>query len=396
MNGLQGRRILLGVTGGIAAYKSADLTRRLTEVGADVQVVMTDGAQQFITPLTLQAVSGNAVRTSLWDASAELGMGHIELARWADLILIAPASADCLARLAQGRADDLLTTLCLATQAPVMLAPAMNHVMWAHPATSDNVRILADRGVTLVGPDVGELAERETGPGRMAEPLAIREQLLAHFADGVLGKKRVLVTAGPTREPLDPVRFLTNRSSGRMGYAIAAACAAAGADVALVSGPTALPAPSGVETVDIETAQQMYEAVMARAGDADALVATAAVADYRPLECAGSKIKKSGDDHALALTRTRDVLAEVAAYQNLFTVGFAAETDEMEARARDKRDGKGVDMVVGNEVGPDKVFGREDNELYVCWEGGDTRLGPAAKTDLARELVGLVADRLPA
>lgn len=395
MNGLQGRRILLGITGGIAAYKSADLTRRLVEAGAEVQVVMTDGARQFITPLTLQAVSGRTVRTSLWDEAAELGMGHIELARWADLVLVAPATADCLARLARGRADDLLATLCLATEAPLMLAPAMNHVMWAHPATRKNVQILAERGATLVGPDAGELAERESGAGRMAEPLTIRDYVAAHFSDGPLAGYRVLVTAGPTREPLDPVRYLTNRSTGRMGYALAAACAAASAEVTLISGPTALAVPTGVACIDVETAGEMFEAVMARAGQADVFVATAAVADYRPAEQSEAKIKKSEDDLPLELTRTHDVLAEVASrYPDLLTVGFAAETEDMEARARAKRERKGVDMVAGNEVGPDRAFGREDNTLYVCWDAGDTRLGPADKHELARQLVTLVAERL--
>lgn len=397
MNSLKGRRILLGVTGGIAAYKSADLTRRLVEAGADVQVVMTAGAQQFITPLTLQAVSGHAVRTSLWDQAAELGMGHIELARWADLVLIAPATADCLARLAQGRADDLLTTLCLATEAPLMLAPAMNHVMWRHPATRENLRILRERGAALVGPDVGDLAERESGPGRMSEPVAIRERVAAHFADGPLAGCRVLVTAGPTRESLDPVRFLSNRSSGRMGYAVAAACAAAGAEVTLISGPTALAVPRAVERVDVETAQQMHEAVMARAGEAGVFVSTAAVADYRPAEYVDQKIKKSDDDLVLSLTRTQDILAAVArGYPRLLTVGFAAETDDMEARARAKRERKGVNIVAGNEVGPGRAFGHLDNALYVCWEGGEKRLGPADKGELARQLVALMVERLHA
>lgn len=397
MNELSGRRILLGVTGGIAAYKTAELTRQLVKAGADVQVVMTAGAQQFITPLTLQAVSGHAVRTSLWDETAELGMGHIELARWADLILIAPATADCLARLAQGRADDLLTTLCLATEAPLMLAPAMNHVMWAQPPTRANVATLHERGVSFVGPETGELAERESGPGRMAEPVAIRDHVIAHFADGPLSGRHVLITAGPTREPLDPVRFLTNRSSGLMGYAVASACVAAGAQVTLISGPTTLARPAGVAVVDVETAQQMHEAVMARAGDSDVFVATAAVADYRPAEQAANKIKKSGEDLSLVMTRTHDILAEVAAaYPALFKVGFAAETEDMEARTRAKRERKGVEMVVGNEVGPGRAFGREDNALYVCWDHGDTRFGPGDKAELAHELIDLIAERLAA
>ncbi|MES1943185.1 phosphopantothenoylcysteine decarboxylase/phosphopantothenate--cysteine ligase [Salinisphaera sp. PC39] len=395
MSALQNRRILLGVTGGIAAYKAADLTRRLVEAGAEVQVVMTDGAQRFITPLTLQAVSGRAVRTSLWDESAELGMGHIELARWADLVLVAPATADLIARLAQGRADDLLTTLCLATEAPLMVAPAMNRVMWAHPATRANCDTLRERGVTIAGPGEGELAERESGPGRMLEPLDIRERVIAHFAGGALSGRRVLVTAGPTREPLDPVRYLSNRSSGRMGFAVAAAAAAAGAEVTLVTGPVALATPPGVARVDVETAQQMFDAVAERAADADILIAAAAVADYRPETAAAGKIKKTDAAMTLDLARTRDILAETAAaHPDLFAVGFAAETDDMETYARGKLRDKGLDMVVGNEVGPDKAFDREDNTLYVCWPGGEARFATASKTALARDLVTLVAERL--
>lgn len=399
MNALQNRRILLGVTGGIAAYKSADLTRRLVEAGADVQVVMTEGARQFITPLTLQAVSGRAVRTTLWDENAELGMGHIELARWAELVLIAPATAEVIARLAHGRADDLLTTLCLATEAPLMLAPAMNRVMWAQSATQANCATLRERGVILIGPAVGELAEREHGPGRMLEPLEIRERVIEHFGGGILAGKRVLITAGPTREPLDPVRYLTNRSSGRMGFAVAAAAAAAGAEVTLVAGPCDLATPIGVDRVDVETAQEMYDAVAERAPAADIFVAAAAVADYRPLQAAERKIKKKGKGAGIGmnldLTRTSDILAETAAaHPRLFTVGFAAETEDMEARARGKLADKGLDMVVGNEVGPDKAFDRDDNALYVCWAGGETRLPTAAKTELARDLVALIGQRI--
>jgi phosphopantothenoylcysteine decarboxylase/phosphopantothenate--cysteine ligase len=392
MNALQNRRILLGVTGGIAAYKSADLTRRLVEAGAEVQVVMTGGAQRFITPLTPQAVSGRAVRTTLWDETAELGMGHIELARWAELVLVAPASADLIARLAQGRADDLLTTLCLATEAPLMLAPAMNRVMWAHPATRANCETLRERGAMLIGPAEGELAERERGPGRMLEPLEIRDHALAHFGGGVLAGKRVLITAGPTREPLDPVRYLSNRSSGRMGFAVAAAAAAAGAEVTLVAGPSELHTPAGVARVDVETAQQMHDAVAERAAGADIFVAAAAVADYRPLAASDRKIKKENKGMSLDLARTKDILAETAAaHPRLFTVGFAAETEDVEARARAKLADKNLDLVVGNEVGPDKGFDRDDNALYVCWAGGETRFSTAPKTELARELVALVA-----
>lgn len=396
MSALQNRRILLGVTGGIAAYKAADLTRRLVEAGAEVQVVMTDGAQRFITPLTLQAVSGRAVRTTLWDEAAELGMGHIELARWAELVLVAPATADLIARLAQGRADDLLTTLCLATEAPLMLAPAMNRVMWAHPATRANCEVLRERGAAIAGPGEGELAERESGPGRMLEPLEIRERVIAHFGGGgALAGRRVLVTAGPTREPLDPVRYLSNRSSGRMGFAVAAAAAAAGAEVTLVAGPVALASPPGVARVDVETAQQMFDAVAERAAVNDILIAAAAVADYRPETAAAGKIKKTDAAMTLELARTRDILAETAAaHPDLFAVGFAAETDDMETYARGKLRDKGLDMVVGNEVGPDKAFDREDNTLYVCWPGGETRFATASKTALARDLVVLVAERL--
>jgi len=396
MSNLQHRRILLGVTGGIAAYKAAELTRRLVEAGAEVQVVMTDGAQRFITPLTLQAVSGRAVRTTLWDEAAELGMGHIELARWADLILVAPSTADFIARLAQGRADDLLTTLCLASEAPMMLAPAMNRVMWAKPATRGNCDTLRERGVAFVGPESGELAEREIGPGRMSEPDDIRDAVSAFFsASGPLRGKRVLITAGPTREALDPVRYLTNRSSGKMGYAVAAACAAAGAEVTLVSGPTALSSPGGVTRVDVETAAAMLDAVQERVATADVFVGAAAVADYRPLAASEQKIKKHSKGLSLDLARTRDILADVAAsHPQIFTVGFAAETEDMERHARAKLENKGLDMVAGNWVGEDLAFDREDNALYVCWPGGDTYLPTAAKSGLARRLVELISQRL--
>lgn len=392
---LDGRNILLGITGGIAAYKCAELVRRLAEAGADVQVVMTPGAQQFITPLSLQAVSGHAVRSSLWDASAELGMGHIELARWAHLVLIAPATADTLARLVQGRADDLLSTLCLATQAPLMLAPAMNHVMWNHAATQANVNTLRQRGAKIIGPDEGRLAERENGAGRMLEPAAIRDLVIAHFGGGVLQGKRVLITAGPTREALDPVRYLTNHSSGQMGYALAAACAGAGANVTLVSGPTQLLTPPACERLNVVSAAQMLEAVSAHMGDADIFIATAAVADYRPKQIAEHKIKKSDDTLALDLERSTDILAHVAqAYPQVFTLGFAAETEDMQARARGKREKKGLDMVAGNVVGDALAFGQPENSLYVCWEGGESHLQQAKKSELAQQVVALLAQRI--
>ncbi|CAM9977176.1 unnamed protein product [Chrysoparadoxa australica] len=397
MNALANRRILLGVTGGIAAYKSAVLTRRLVEAGAEVQVVMTEGACRFITPLTLQVLSGRAVRRSLWDESAELGMGHIELARWAERVLIAPATADCLARLVQGRADDLLSTLCLATTAPVLVAPAMNHVMWAHPATRANCETLAARGVTILGPDDGELAERESGAGRMLEPEAIRDALAAHLAPqaGELAGRHVLITAGPTREPLDPVRYLTNRSSGRMGYALAAACVAAGARVTLVTGPTDLPVPDGVEAVPVETADDMHAAVFACVEQADVFIAAAAVADYRPAHRESHKIKKDEAGSNVDLVRNRDILAEVAAARTRpFVVGFAAETRDLEAQARAKRVAKGADMLAGNLVGVDRGFDQPDNAFYVCWEGGDCHLPQVPKTRLADQLVQLISQRL--
>ena len=400
MRPLANRKILLGITGSIAAYKAAVLTRRLVEAGAEVQVVMTDSAQRFITPMTLAALSGHAVRDSLWDEAAELSMGHIELARWADLIVIAPASADTLARLAHGRADDLLSTLCLASEAEVLVAPAMNHVMWAHPATRHNVETLGARGVQFVGPAEGELAERESGAGRMVEPEAIRDAVVAYFADapvsGALAGRHVVITAGPTREALDPVRFITNHSSGRMGYALASACAAAGASVTLVSGPTALAVPAGVERVDVQSAADMHAAVFDVIETADIFIGAAAVADYRPATTAADKIKKAEGDTSLALTRTRDIIADVARdYPQLFTLGFAAETTDMENSARSKRERKHLSMVAGNVVGPEHAFGRDDNALFVVWEGGEQELAQASKAALAEQLVALVAERLP-
>lgn len=403
MQELANRNILLGITGSIAAYKAAVLTRRLVEAGASVQVVMTESAKRFITPMTLAALSGRAVRDSLWDEAAELSMGHIELARWADLILIAPASADTLARLAQGRADDLLLTLCLASRADVLAAPAMNHVMWAHPATVANVETLGARGLCFIGPAEGELAERESGAGRMVEPEAIRDAVVAWFTQspsgGVLAGRHVVISAGPTREALDPVRFITNHSSGRMGYALAGACAAAGATVTLVSGPTALAAPAGVERVDVQSAADMHAAVMDAIGnvDVDVFIGAAAVADYRPSTTAADKIKKADGDTHLALTRTRDIIAEVARdHPRLFTLGFAAETTDMEAHARDKRERKNLSMVAGNVVGPENAFGRDDNALFVVWDGGEQQLAQASKAALAEQLVALIAERLPA
>lgn len=389
------RNILVGVTGSIAAYKAPILVRRLVEAGANVQVVMTESAQRFITPMTLAAVSGQAVRRDLWDEGAELNMGHIELARWADVIVIAPASADTLARLAQGRANDLLSTVCLASTAPILAAPAMNHVMWAHPATRANVSTLRARGVQLIGPAEGELAERESGAGRMVEPELVRDAVLAHCqaqaGRGVLAGCHVVLTAGPTREAIDPVRFLTNHSSGRMGYALTQACIAAGATVTLISGPTALATPPGAERVDVESAADMHAAVMAAMPAADLFIGAAAVADYRPAEVAAQKIKKSAGDSQLALTRTCDIIADVAErFPGVFTLGFAAETTDLENATRSKRQRKGLSMIAGNRVGPEHAFGRDDNALFVVWDGGERHLQQASKQALAHTLVQLV------
>ncbi|MGB1562514.1 MAG: bifunctional phosphopantothenoylcysteine decarboxylase/phosphopantothenate--cysteine ligase CoaBC [Sinimarinibacterium flocculans] len=395
---LDGRRIVLGITGGIAAYKAADLVRRLKEAGADVQVVMTAAAQRFVGAQTFQALSGRPVRDSLWDAAAEAAMGHIELARWPDLVLIAPASADTIARLAQGRADDLLTTLCLATDRPLAIAPAMNRLMWAHPATQQNLQVLQARGVRVLGPGSGSQACGETGDGRMWEPLQIRDAVAALLgAGGALSGIKAVVTAGPTREPIDPVRFITNRSSGKMGYALAAALRARGAEVVLISGPTSLATPAGVARIDVETAAQMLDATRSAAVDAQMLVGTAAVADYRVDAVAEHKIKKRDDGAQLSLVKNPDILAELRAAQpDLFIVGFAAETEKLAEHARDKLARKKLDLIAANWVGDGKAFDRDDNALQVFWPGGERALAQAAKTDLARELAALIAERYQA
>ncbi len=395
---MQGKRILLGVTGGIAAYKSADLVRRLRERGAEVQVVMTAAAREFVTPTTFQAVSGRTVRTDLWDAAAEAAMGHIELARWADAVLVAPATADFLARLAAGRADDLLATLCLATEAPIAVAPAMNHVMWANRATRANVARLSARGVLVFGPAAGDQACGEIGEGRMLEPLELAEQLGALLAaGGELAGRRVLVTAGPTRERLDPVRFISNRSSGKMGFAVAQAARAAGAEVVLVSGPVSLPTPPGVRRIDVESAADMLAAVLEELAGTHVFISTAAVADYRPVRAAQQKIKKTTDTLEISMERTPDVLATVAARADRpFVVGFAAETESVEQNARTKLMKKNLDMIAANEVGDDKAFDSEENQLIVLARGARYELGRAGKPALARGLVTLIARELGA
>lgn len=397
MPSLSGKRVLLGVTGGIAAYKAPELVRRLREQGAEVRVVLTESATRFVSPLTFQAVSGHPVRAGLWDEAAEASMGHIELARWAELVLIAPATADFLARLAAGLADDLLATMCLATAAPIKAAPAMNRLMWANPATQENVRRLTERGVGMLGPATGDQACGEVGEGRMFEPRDIVAALLEGPAndDGPLAGQRVVVTAGPTREAVDPVRYLSNRSSGKMGYAVAAAARRAGAEVVLVSGPVDLAAPAGVRLVAVETAAQMRAAVQAEIAGASLFISAAAVADYRPAEPASQKMKKQAGELTLQLLRNPDILAEVAAASpRPFVVGFAAETENVEANALLKLEGKSLDMIAANKVGTNCGFDREDNALVVLWPGGREDFGCGTKTELAERFVRLIAERM--
>ncbi|WP_341580777.1 bifunctional phosphopantothenoylcysteine decarboxylase/phosphopantothenate--cysteine ligase CoaBC [Marinobacter metalliresistant] len=391
------RRILLGVTGGIAAYKSAELVRLFRKAGHEVRVVMTRGAEAFVTPLTFQALSGEPVRTSLLDPEAEAGMGHIELAKWADQVIIAPASADFIARFAQGMADDLLTTVCCATEAPIAVVPAMNQAMWSNTRTQRNVRLLEeDPQVALWGPDQGEQACGDTGPGRMLEPEAILGFLDAGNGTALTGK-RVVITAGPTREPIDPVRYISNHSSGKMGYALANAARAAGAHVVLISGPVTLPAPAGVEVRRVLTAEDMLrEASGAVDEGCDLFIATAAVADYRPEKCAGDKIKKSSDTMSLSLVRNPDTLATIAGRTDApFTVGFAAETTDVERYATDKMQRKKLNMIVANDVAaPGLGFNSENNAVTVFWPDGHESIGPDSKTNIARRLVAMIGDHL--
>ncbi|TSE21425.1 Coenzyme A biosynthesis bifunctional protein CoaBC [Tepidimonas alkaliphilus] len=402
MKELHDKRIVLGLTGGIACYKAAELARQLVQAGAQVRVVMTEAAAQFITPLTMQALTGHLVVLSQWDAREPNAMAHINLGRWADAIVVAPASADFLAQLAQGRAGELLALLCLARPAervPLLLAPAMNREMWAHPATQRNVAQAAADGAVVLGVGQGEQACGEVGDGRMLEPEEIVEELIAHLQPKLLRGRRVLVTAGPTFEPIDPVRGLTNRSSGKMGFALARAAREAGAEVTLVTGPVHLRAPRGVRRVDVQTAQQMLEAVLAEVEAADVFIAAAAVADWRPAQAAERKLKKDGSGAAptLAFVENPDILATVAALPRarrgeLYCVGFAAESHDLLAHAQAKRARKGVPLLVGN-IGP-ATFGRDDNALLLVDEREAVELPPAPKITLARQLVGEIARRL--
>lgn len=392
------KRILLGVSGGIAAYKSAELVRLLRKQGAEVRVAMTDAAAQFVAPLTFQALSGNAVHRNLLDAESENAMDHITLARWADLMVIAPATANLIAKLSHGLADDLLTTLYLAATCPVYVAPAMNQAMWNKPVTQENIAILRRQGVHLIGPAQGEQACGETGFGRMTEPQAICDALLTEPGTRRLQDLKVLISAGPTREPLDPVRYITNRSSGKMGYALAEAARRAGASVTLISGPVQLPAPQGIDLVRVETAAEMYEAIISRAETSAIYIGAAAVADYTPTEIQSDKIKKQGEQILLRLQKTRDILAEVAALSKRpFTVGFAAETTDLEVYALDKLARKNLDMIAANWVGQAQGgFDSEQNALEVFWNGGRKTLAMTDKKRLAEQLIGLIAERLKA
>ncbi len=394
---LRARRVLLGVTGGIAAYKAAELARLLMRAGAEVQVVMTEAAAAFVGELTLQAITGRPVRRALFDPAHEAAMGHIELARWAELILVAPASADFLARLCAGLADDLLSTLCLASEAPLAVAPAMNQNMWRHPATVANLEALRARGVRVWGPAEGEQACGDQGPGRLLEPAELLARVGGLFGEGCLAGRKAVVTAGPTREPLDPVRFLGNRSSGKMGYAVAEALMREGAEVTLVSGPVSLAAPPGVCLVPVETALAMREAVLEAVVGADLFVACAAVADYRPREVADHKIKKTEETLQVVLVKNPDILREVAALPDRpFCVGFAAETEALAGQAEAKRRAKGIDMIAANRVGGGEGFEVDHNALLVLWEGGRLELPRQPKTRLAAQLVSLIAERMDA
>ena len=398
VEGLTGARVLLGVSGGIAAYKAAELVRRLGDAGAEVRVVLTANAARFVTALTFQALSGNPVRSSLWDQAAEAAMGHIELARWSDEVLIAPASADCIARLAHGHADDLLTTICLASTGPLSIAPAMNQHMWAHAATQANLALLRERGVRVFGPGAGSQACGDVGSGRLLEADALVAELIAARGPRTLAGRRFLVSAGPTFEDIDPVRFIGNRSSGRMGFAIAEAAAQKGAAVTLIAGPVALATPVGVTRVDVRSAREMRDAVLAQATRNDVFVAAAAVGDFRPQIVALQKLKKTDGALELSLVQNPDILAEVAALpQRPFLVGFAAETENVEAYARGKLERKRLDLIAANQVGSRLGFEQDDNALLLLWPGGGReQLARADKRDLARQLVARIGERLGA
>lgn len=390
---LEQKNILLGISGGIAAYKSAELTRLLTKAQANVRVCMTEAGSRFITPLTMQALSGNPVHTDLLNPEAEAGMGHIELARWADAIVIAPASANIIARLAHGMANDLLTTLCLASPSQLIICPAMNQQMWANPATQANIDLLKQRGALILGPASGEQACGDTGYGRMLEPEEIFELVLTTQVNLPLHGTHCVLTAGPTREALDPVRFLSNRSSGKMGYALAAAARSLGAKVTLISGHVSLDKPHGIERTIVESAADMLEATMSAVQEADIFIGTAAVADYTPANVSNIKIKKNQDEMNIPMQKTVDILATVKkTHPDLFTVGFAAETNDLLNYARGKLERKKVNMVAANSVANGKVFDKDTNALEVVWKDGHKSFPETTKHELALQLMQLISE----
>ncbi len=398
MSSLTNKQILLGVTGGIAAYKSADLVRRLQDAGAQVRVVMTAAAQEFITPLTMQALSGNPVHTALLDSSAEAGMGHIQLARWADLVLIAPASANFIARLVQGQGDDLLTTICLATAAPIALAPAMNQGMWLNASTQANLQILRERNVHLFGPADGGQACGDVGPGRMLEPLQLIEATSGLFQSGILSGKKVVITAGPTREAIDPVRYISNHSSGKMGYALAQAAMEAGATTILISGPTQLAVPERVEYIAVTTAEEMLQASLAHASGCDIFIAAAAVADYRSAQIASQKIKKtSADSLTLELIKNPDIVATIAALKTKpYTVGFAAESENLLDYAQQKLQRKNLDLIIANNISSADIGFNSDNNAVTVIDAKQEmlELTKRSKQQLARDLIVILAKKI--
>ncbi|NRQ02097.1 bifunctional phosphopantothenoylcysteine decarboxylase/phosphopantothenate--cysteine ligase CoaBC [Marinobacterium sp. xm-d-530] len=394
MHRLTNRHILIGITGGIAAYKAAELTRLFKGVGAEVRVVLTDAGAEFITPLTLQALSGNPVHQSLLDPEAEQGMGHIELARWADLIIVAPATADFMARFAGGMANDLLTTLCLATDAPIALAPAMNQAMWRDPRTQQNLETLLSQGVNIFGPGSGEQACGDTGPGRMIDPTDILASCANLIANGPLNEKSVVITAGPTREAIDPVRFISNHSSGKMGFELASAAAKAGANVTLIAGPVSLPTPKGVRRVDVESAEQMLEAALVASEQADIFIGAAAVADYRPQLVAEQKIKKGAEEvMEILLTKNPDIIATIAGQpERPLMIGFAAETENLVEYARSKLVRKGLDLVIANDVSQADIgFNADQNEVILVGPNGELPLPKAGKSELAEQLISHIS-----
>jgi len=391
---LQNRQILLGITGGIAAYKSAELVRRLQDRGATVRVIMTRAATEFITPLTLQALSGNPVHLDLLDSEAEAGMGHIELARWADAVVVAPASANFIARLAQGRADDLLTTVCLATASPLALAPAMNQQMWKNPATQENLSQIKQRGITVMGPAEGSQACGDIGPGRMLEADNLAKEINGLFKSGALQDKHVVITAGPTREALDPVRYISNHSSGKMGFSLAQAAIDAGAKTTLISGPVNIDAPERAELINVNSALEMHREALTQAGKCDIFIAAAAVADYRPKQCADQKIKKGSNNQlSLELIKNPDIVADVAKSHQCYVIGFAAETNDLEQYAKDKLSRKGLDMIIANDVSSSTIgFNSEQNAVSVFWGEQQQDFATMSKSALASQLIQLISD----